>query len=101
MSALHKEEKSTLVRAAVSSSATAKLPSKADTAANDNAGRRGAASAAGLLAPEAAVASDSVDGDFIYVGVSFARDMLQLGTVASTAENARDRGQRDAFQICE
>ena len=94
MSALHKKYQGTLVRAAVASTATAMLPSEADTAANNVAGRDGAASAAGRTAPKAAVASDSVDSDVVLVGVSIARDKLRAATAASMAENARDCGSR-------
>jgi len=99
MSALDKEYQRTLVRAAVASTATAKLPSEAGTAANNVTGRDGAASAAVRTELEAAAASDSVDSDVILVGISLARDNLKLGTAASTAEDARDRGQQDASQL--
>jgi len=99
MSALHKEYQGTLVRAAVPSTATAMLPSEADTAANHVDGSDRAASAAGRTAPEAAVASDSNYSDVILVGVPLAREKLQLGTAESTAENARDRGQQHASQL--
>jgi len=99
MSALHKEHQGTLVRAALTSTATAMLPFEADTAANHVAGSDGAASAAGRTAPEAAAASDSVASDVILVGASLARDKLKLGTAESTAETARDRVQQDASQL--
>jgi len=99
MSALDKEYQKTLVRAAVASTATAMLPSEAGTAATHVTGRDGAASAAGRTELEAAAASDSVDSDVILIGISLARDNLKLGTAASTAEDARDRGQQDASQL--
>jgi len=99
MSALDKEYQKTLFRATVASTATAKLPSEAGTAATHVTGRDGTASAAGRTELEAAAASDSVNSDVILVGISFARDNLKLGTAASTAEDARDRGQQDASQL--
>jgi len=94
MSTLHMEHQVTLDR-----SLTALLHSEDDTAAKDVAGRDGAASAASRTAQGAAVASGSVDSDVVLIGVSLSRDKLKVGTAASTAENARDRGQQDASQL--
>jgi len=99
MADFQKEYHNTLVRADVASTVTAMLTFEAVTAANYVAGPHEAASAADRTALKAAVASDTIDIDVIFVGDVFAQEKLNLGTAASTAENAHDPGQQDASQL--